>query len=50
LGAEISPKQAWERDLMFAVRANVRVYKRFGITGGIRNNGFDTHPFVGVSF
>jgi len=50
LGAEVSPRQPWERDTMFAVRANVRVYKRFGLTGGIRNNGFDTHPFVGISF
>lgn len=49
LSAEFSPSQSWQRTKMYSVGAVVRVYKRFGISGGIRNNGFKTHPFIGIS-
>jgi hypothetical protein len=53
LGAEVSPRQDWQRDEMFAVRATYLVkVKRYqiGVSGGIRNNGYETEPFVGLVF
>jgi len=50
LAAEISPRQPWQQSNMFSGSVTYRVYKRAGITGGIRNNGFDTEPFVALSF
>ncbi len=53
LGAEVSPRQDWQRDEMFAVRATylVKVKKyQIGVSGGIRNNGYETEPFVGLVF
>lgn len=49
LSADFSPSQAWQRTKMYSLGATVRVYKRFGVSGGIRNNGFKTHPFIGIS-
>lgn len=50
LSAEISPKQSWQQSNMFSGSVTYRVYKRAGITGGVRNNGYDTEPFVAFSF
>lgn len=50
LTADFSPAQPWEDDDMFAIRATWWVWKRVGVSGGIRNNGFDTQPFVGLTF
>lgn len=50
LGAEISPTQPWEVSTPYALRATVRVYKRFSLSGGVRNNGFDTETFIGLGF
>lgn len=50
LSADYSPSQPWEDQDTWSVRANVRVYKRFFVSGGIRSNGFRTEPFFGVSF
>jgi len=49
LSADFSPSQAWQRTKMYSAGATYRVYKRVGITGGIRNNGFKTHPFISLS-
>lgn len=49
LSAEFSPSQSWQRTKMYSVGAIFRVYRRLGISGGIRNNGFRTHPFIGIS-
>lgn len=48
LGAEVSPPQPWETSTPYALRATVRVYRRFSISGGVRNNGFDTETFIGL--
>ncbi|HTE17298.1 MAG TPA: hypothetical protein VK689_02825 [Armatimonadota bacterium] len=50
LNGDFSPSQPWERANLYAVRGTYRVYKRLGITGGIRNNGYRTLPFIGVNF
>ena len=47
--AEFSPTQPWQESKMYSLSATVRAHKRLGISGGIRNNGFETHPFVGIS-
>jgi hypothetical protein len=52
LGAEVAAKQDWERETMWALKGTylVSVKKhKFGISGGIRNNGYETQPFVGLS-
>ncbi|MCC2672637.1 MAG: hypothetical protein K0Q72_5109 [Armatimonadetes bacterium] len=49
LSAEVSPQQPWQESTMYSISATVRTYKRLGITGGVRNNGFETQPFVGIS-
>lgn len=53
ISAEVAPKQAWERDDMWALQGTflVRLRKNLvGVSGGIRNNGYETHPFVGLVF
>jgi hypothetical protein len=50
LSGEYSPKQPGQDTNMFAVRATVRMWRNVGISGGIRNNGFETHPFIGLGF
>lgn len=47
---EISPAQPWERSTMYAARLSYRVYKQAAISGGIRNNGYRTLPFIGLEF
>jgi hypothetical protein len=52
LSGEVAPKQDWERDTMWSLKGTylVSVKKhKFGVSGGIRNNGYETHPFVGIS-
>ena len=50
INAELSPSQPWQRDDMFAVRGTYLVYRSIGITGGIRNAGYNTTSFVGLVF
>jgi hypothetical protein len=49
VSGEFSPPQPWERSHVYAVRATVKLYRRFGISGGIRNNGYRTSPFIRLS-
>jgi hypothetical protein len=49
LVAEYSLSQPWQRDDMWAVRATALVYRSLGVSGGFRNNGFDTHGFIGLT-
>lgn len=50
LAAEWAPRQSFEQRDPWAVRAAVRVYKQFEISGGIRSSGYRTHPFIGFGF
>ena len=50
LTGEFSPSQPWERASPYTVRGTYLVYKRLGVSGGIRNNGYRTLPFIGVTF
>ena len=53
VGAEWAPSQPWETDDQFAVRGTYlfRIKKTLiGVSGGIRNNGYETHPFIGLVF
>jgi len=49
VSADFSPSQPWQRTNMYSAGATYRVYKRIGLTGGIRNNGFRTLPFISLS-
>ncbi len=48
LSAEFSPRQPWDRANMYSARLAVRLYRGFGIQGGIRSNGYRTLPFIGI--
>lgn len=47
--ADFSPSLAWQRTNMYSAGVTYRAYKRLGITGGIRNNGYRTQPFISFS-
>ena len=49
ISGEYSPEQPWEDTSMYAARVTYRFYKRFGVTGGIRNNGFENETFISVA-
>jgi hypothetical protein len=46
--AEFRPRQPWERANLYSARAVVLLNRRIGISGGLRNNGYQTHPFIGI--
>jgi hypothetical protein len=52
VSGEVAAKQDWERDTMWALKGtylvSIKKYK-LGVSGGIRNNGYETQPFVGIS-
>jgi hypothetical protein len=50
LTGEYSPGQAWQPDDMWSVRASYRIHRFITLSGGIRSNGFDTHPFFSFGF
>jgi hypothetical protein len=53
LSGEVAPAQDWERETMWSLKGTylVSVKKhKLGVSGGIRNNGYETHPFIGVTF
>lgn len=50
LSGEFSPAQPWEETNVYAIRATYLIWRRVGLSGGIRNNGYETHPFVTVTF
>jgi hypothetical protein len=50
LSGEFSPSQPWETADVFAIRGTIWAWRRVGVSGGIRNNGYETHPFVGLTF
>jgi len=50
LSGEFSPAQPWEQTDMYSIRATYLFRRRIGISGGIRNNGFRTLPFVSLAF
>lgn len=50
LTAEYSPNQAWEFNDQWALRGTLELWRGLGITGGIRNNGYNETTFIGVAF
>ena len=50
VGGEIRYRQAWERETPFGLHATVKVYRRFGITVGVANYGYQTVIYVSPSF
>jgi hypothetical protein len=48
LAGEISPSQPWESATPYAVRVTYRIHKKFSVSGGVRNNGFETETFIGL--
>jgi hypothetical protein len=46
--AEFRPRLPWERANLYSARAVVLLTRRVGLSGGLRNNGYQTHPFIGV--
>jgi hypothetical protein len=46
--AEFRPHMVWEDTNLYSLQAIVLVKKRFGVSGGLRNNGYETHPFIGL--
>jgi hypothetical protein len=50
LSGEFSPSQPWEGANRYAARATYLIYKKVGMSGGIRNNGYRTEPFIGITF
>lgn len=49
VSGEIAPPQPWEKAVKYAVRATVMIGKNYGLSGGIRGNGYRTSPFLGLS-
>lgn len=49
LSGEFSPSQPWETANPYSVRATYRLHKWIGVSGGIRNNGFETQPFISLA-
>jgi len=53
VSAEFSPNQPWAQDDMWALRGTYVVMikgQTVGVTGGIRNVGYGSHSFIGISF
>jgi hypothetical protein len=48
LSAEFRPRMPWERTNLYSGRAVVLLNRRIGVSGGLRNNGYQTHPFIGI--
>jgi hypothetical protein len=46
---EISPSQDWQPANMYSVQVNYQAWRHLGVAVGLRNNGYKTHPFFGVS-
>ena len=46
--AEFRPRMPWERDHLYSARAVVLLTRKIGVSGGLRNNGYQTHPFIGI--
>ena len=46
--AEFRPRMPWERANLYSARAVVLLNRRIGVSGGLRNNGYQTHPFIGI--
>src|SRR5262249_52800358 len=44
---EVRPRMPWEHTNLYSLRAIVLFTRRLGVTGGLRNNGYETHPFIG---
>src|SRR5262249_46638122 len=45
--ADFRPAMPWEHANLYSLRAVVLLTRKIGISGGLRNNGYRTHPFVG---
>lgn len=45
---EFRPSMPWEHANLYSLRAVVLVTRKIGISGGLRNNGYRTHPFIGI--
>ncbi len=50
LSGEIRYKQAWERQTPFALHATVRIYRKFGISLGLENMGYQNVISISPSF
>jgi hypothetical protein len=46
--AEFRPRMSSERAHLYRLRAIVLLTRRIGLSGGLRNNGYRTHPFIGL--
>jgi hypothetical protein len=46
--AEFRPRMPWEETNLYSARAVVLLSPRIGVSGGLRNNGYETHPFIGL--
>jgi hypothetical protein len=45
---EFRPRMPWERANLYSLRAVILLNRRFGVAGGLRNNGYQTHPFISL--
>lgn len=50
LSLDFSPRQAWQVSNPYSLGATVLVYKSVGVSGGVRNNGYRTEPFLSLTF
>jgi len=49
LSGEYAPREEWQFNDMWAAKGTILVIKDWGIEGGVRNNGYHTQEFIGVS-
>jgi hypothetical protein len=45
---EYRPAMSWEANDPYTVRAVFLFTRRFGVSGGYRQNGYRAHPFIGI--
>jgi hypothetical protein len=51
LSGEFSGKQPWERSDQYAIRGTYLFYKKkYGVTVGIQNNGYETRLLIAPAF
>jgi hypothetical protein len=50
VAGELSLTQPWERSKLYSVGGTYLIYRSFGVSGGIHNDGYRTYPFIGLAF
>jgi hypothetical protein len=46
--AEFRQRMPWESANLYSLRTVLLITRHFGLSGGLRNNGYRTHPFIGL--